>query len=148
MIAERKKYYPVIKALDWDWKELVLPLLSVWVWPWTNLCASESHLQKRADSQCHTEVTTINVLDVVELHSPTAMETRELIWIAKIIRKVGQWLWWRVLGLAQFWSLMTQNLYMWEWRGFNLTCGYNLNVTMQNTVDIDTQQKKVMLPSV
>lgn len=28
---------------------------------------------------------------------------------------------------------------------FNLTCDYNLNVTMQNTVDVDTQQKKVIL---
>lgn len=34
--------------------------------------------KKRGDSQSHGEVPTINVLDMVELHSPTVMETREL----------------------------------------------------------------------
>lgn len=150
MIAERKKYDPVIKVLDWDWRELDFPLYSPinlsltldkslclrspsakkgrfpmsW-WGYNNKCVghggapqSHSNGDQRVNRNCrdHQESRTVIMVKDTGTCSALVIDDTESLRV-------------RMKGSSCL-------------HCFNLTCDYNLNVILQNTVDIDTQWKE------
>lgn len=140
MIAERKKYYPVIKILDWDWRELVFPLYSAVSLSLTlgkSLCLRIPSAEK-GKLPMSGEVTTINVFNPhshsdgdqrVNMNCKDHQQSRAVV----MVKDTGTC---SALVIDDTESLhvgMKGSFYLYC---FNLTCDCNLSVTMQNTVHI------------
>lgn len=150
MIAERKKYDPVIKVLDWDWEELVFPLypaisLSLTLdkslclrspsakkgrfpvswWGYNNECVGHG-----GAPQCHS-----NGDQRVNMNCEDHQESRTVI----MVKDTGTC---SALVIDDTESLHVGMRGFFWLHCFNLTCDCNLNATMQNTVDTDIQQKE------
>lgn len=123
-------------------------LLSVWVWPWTNLCASEAHLQKRGRfpmswwgysnkcvghggaPQSHGEGD-----QRVNINCKDHQESRTVI----VVKDTGT-CWALVIDDTESLHVGMEGSFCLHC--FNSTCDYSLNVTLQNTVDRGTQWKE------